>query len=119
MLFCNRQSILLGMVMLFGGFLAACQSTPLTTLSSPGISVGITGNTCPSVVVQAGQQVAWTNQDSREHIVRDRSVEGDRLFNSGTLKPGDSFAVTFPQAGSYIYACSLDDAMTGTITIQP
>ena len=119
MLLYKRQSILLAMAIFFGGFLVGCQSAPLATPLSPGISVGITGNSCPSVVVQAGQQVTRTNQDSHEHIVRDKSTEENRLFDSGILKLGDSFAFTFPQAGSYIYECSLDEDMTGTITVQP
>jgi len=115
----KRESSILGIVVLLGGFLAACQSQPLITPSAPGISVGITGETCPSVMVQAGQQVTWTDQDSREHLVRDKPAEGNGLFDSGKLQPGDSFAFTFPQPGSYTYQCSPDGATTGTITVAP
>ena len=105
---------------MLGGFLSACQSTPsLATSSVSGISVGITSDTCPNVMVPVGQQVIWTNQDSREHIVRHEPAEGNGQFDSGTLQPGDSFAFTFPQPGSYIYECSVDGAMTGTVTVQP
>jgi plastocyanin len=116
----GRQSALLGMLILFSGFLVACQSrTPLATPSAPGINVGITGEGCPNVVVQVGQQVTWTNQDSREHIVRDKPAEGNAQFDSGTLQPGDTFAFIFSQAGSYTYACSLDGALTGSVTVEP
>jgi plastocyanin len=120
MLHYKRQSVLTGLIIVLIGFLAACQATPtLATSSAPGISVGITGDTCPNVVVQVDQQVTWTNQDSREHIVRDKPAEGNGQFDSGTLQPGDSFAFTFPQLGSYSYECSVDGAMTGTVTVQP
>ncbi len=120
MLHYKRQSILIAFVMAVGVFLTACQSTPtLADPSTPGISVGITGETCPNVVAQVGQQVTWTNQDTREHIVRDKPVEGDAQFDSGTLQPGDSFVFTYTQPGSYTYQCSVDGATTGTVTVQP
>jgi len=105
---------------MLSGFLTACQSTPTLVISStPGTSVGITKTICPNVVVQVGRQIIWTNQDSQEHIVRDSSTEGSSLFDSGTLGPGDSFAFTFSQAGSYTYQCSESGDTTGTATVQP
>lgn len=115
-----RKSSLAGLALVLCGFLAACQSTqPLATPSAPGISVGITGGICPNAVISSGQQVTWTNQDSREHIVRHNPAEGTREFDSGTLLPGDSFSFTFVNAGSYNYECSEDGSMTGTITVGP
>ncbi|HEX6384114.1 MAG TPA: hypothetical protein VF177_05540, partial [Anaerolineae bacterium] len=116
MLLYNRQSVLIGFMMVLAGCLAACQSTPpLATSTAPGISVGITADACPNVAVSADQQVTWTNQDTREHIVRHKPAEGNSQFDSGILQPGDSFAFTFPQPGRYTYECSIDGVMTGTI----
>lgn len=116
----KKQFILIGFVLVLSGFLTACQSTPtLAPQSVPGIGVGITSESCPNVVVQVGQQVTWTNQDTREHIVRDKPVEGSAQFDSGILQPGDVFAFTFLQVGSYTYECSEDGSMTGTVTVQP
>jgi hypothetical protein len=116
----KRKILRIGLVMVSAGLLAACRSTPtLATPSAPGISVGITRDLCPDAVVQVGQQVTWTNQDSREHIVRHKPAEGNDLFDSGTLQPGDSFVFTFPQPGSFIYECSVGGATEGTITVQP
>lgn len=115
-----RPSLLIVLVILLGGFLVACKSTSsLAPPSAPGISVGITDDACPNIVVQAGQQVTWTNQDSREHIVRDKPAAGDGQFDSGTLQPGDSFNFTFLQPRSYTYDCLEGGATTGTITVQP
>jgi plastocyanin len=80
--------------------------------------VAITGDICPGVEVQVGQQVTWTNQDSREHIIRHKPAQGQGQFDSGTLQPGDSFSFTFVQPGSYPYECSPDGAMMGTVTVQ-
>jgi len=116
----KRQSVLIGLLLFMTGLLVSCQSTPtLAVQSTPGISVGITDDLCPNITVQAGQQVTWTNQGRREHIVRDVTVAGESQFDSGILKPGDFFGFTFPQPGSYTVACSEDGDLTGTITVEP
>jgi hypothetical protein len=120
MLLDKRQSVFIVIVLAMTGLLASCQSTPpLATSSAPGISVGISDDLCPSVSVQVGQQVTWTNQGSQEHIVRDKAVESKSQFDSGILKPGDNFVFTFLQPASYTYDCSADGVLTGTITVEP
>jgi plastocyanin len=45
--------------------------------------------------------------------------DGELMIDLGSLKPGDSASVTFPEAGTYLYTCSTDQAITGTITVLP
>ena len=120
----NTKRILffVAMAVLIIGLLVSCQSkaTPtLAAMTEPGIGVGILDNQCPSIIVKAGQQISWTNQGTREHIVRAKSVAGENGFASGTLQPGDSFAVTLPDPDTYKYDCSEDGSLTGTITVEP
>jgi len=116
----KRPSVIIGLVLLMIGLLTACQTKPpLVTSSAPGISVGINDDLCPSVIVQIGQQVTWTNQGRQEHIVRDKPIDGKSQFDSGILKPGDNFAFTFLLPNSYTYECSVDRVLTGTITVEP
>jgi plastocyanin len=120
MLIFKMQSIFIVSVILLSGLLAACQSTPtLVSPSTPGISVGILGDECPSVEVKVGDQVTWTNQDARAHIVRHIPDEGDSQFDSGILNMGDSFSFTFVQPGVYTYQCLIEYEATGTVTVQP
>jgi len=101
--------------------LAACQSalTPtLATVSEPGIAVGITDDSCPTVTVKLGQQISWTNQRREAHMVRAKSVKGENKFDSGIIQPGDSFAVTLAEPDTYEYECSADGSLTGTITVE-
>lgn len=116
----RRQLVLIlsGLVLL--GLLAACQSTPtLVSPSGPGISVGITGDGCPQVDVQAGQQVVWTNQDTQDHVVRHLPGDGQPQFDSGILTEGDSFSFTFIQPGEFIYECVLNGGPAGTVNVVP
>ena len=116
----KRLAVVLGLALLMAGLLSSCQSTPpLATSSAPGIGVGISDDLCPNVVVEAGQQVTWTNQGSQDHIVRDTPFDGNSEFDSGTLQPGDSFAFAFTEARTYAYECSADGTMTGVINVEP
>lgn len=113
----KRQSIYMLMVVLLGALLVSCQPAPLATQTSPGTVIGISGEICPAVEVQAGQEVIWTNQDNREHIIRHKPEAGQSQFDSGTLQPGDSFSFTFVQPGDYPYVCSADEVYTGLVTV--
>jgi hypothetical protein len=118
----TRKLFLVGLALLTVGGLVSCQSTATPTLpvlSQQGLSVGISDDSCPNVIVYVGQQISWTNQGKQEHIVRAKSVEGERAFDSGTLKPGESFAVTLTQPDVYQYECSADGSLTGMITLEP
>lgn len=118
----KRKLFFVGLALFTVGVLVSCQSiaTPtLATLSEPGIGVGISDDLCPNIIVKVGQQISWTNQGKQEHIVRHKSVQGQSQFDSGTLQPGDSFAITGLQPQIYQYECSADGSLTGTITVEP
>jgi len=102
--------------------LSACGSKTFETpvVTPPAISVTITDQDCPSVEVQPGMQVAWTNGSEAPRVVQaDALPDGSRKFDAGELQPGDSFIFTFMEAGSYAYQCSSDRAMKGTFTVTP
>jgi len=118
----KRKLLFVGLAFFTVGILVSCQSTATPTLpvlSQAGISVGILDDSCPNVMVEVGQQISWTNQGKQEHIVRAKSAEGESVFDSGILQPGDSFAVTLTQPDNYQYECSADGSLIGIITLQP
>ena len=118
----KRKLFCVGLVLLTVGLLVSCQSTAtptLSPLSQPGIGVGISDDSCPTFIAKVGQQISWTNQGTREHIVRDKSVEGQSQFDSGTLQPGDNFVITGLLPQIYQYECSEDGSLTGTFTVEP
>jgi len=62
--------------------------------------------------VKVGDTVTWTNMDSATHDVK------SDLFQSDSLKKGDSFSFTFDTAGTYEYICSFHPSMKGTIIVE-
>jgi len=105
--------------------LTACrgQSPVPPPVNAPAISVQITGDYCPSVEVQPGMQIMWTNTDSVDHtIILERTNEQGVVIDSGAtdlLQPGDSISTTLGEAGQYTYYCSKDRTSFGTITVLP
>ena len=63
------------------------------------------------ITVPSGTTVVWTNEGALPHTV----TAHDGSFASGTLYPGDSYAVTFYGPGTYTYQCS--DSMQGSVTV--
>jgi|GEM_PF-1631353 plastocyanin len=64
------------------------------------------------VVVAAGTQVIWENEDTTQHTTT--SVNG--VWDSGILNPGQSFSFTFNKPGVYNYICNVHP-MSGTIVV--
>ena len=123
----NRKHFSLLFVTLFlAGILIACSSRgtqPAPVLTPPAISLEIKGNECPSLEVQAGMQITWTNSDTVDHVlVLERQGEnGASIASGGTdlLQPGDTFSITLIDPGQYTYYCAEDQTVFGTITVLP
>lgn len=66
-----------------------------------------------SLTVSPGTAVTWTNNGRRPH-----TVTGDAgLWDSGMLRPGQSFSFTFQTPGTYTYNCSVHGGMMGTVVV--
>ena len=117
---------LLVVTVFMAGTIAACsgrQPAQAPLVTPPAISVEITSDECPSIEVQAGMQVAWTNRDVVDHIILLERVDedGDLVDSGGTdlLQPGSTFSIALTEPGQYTYYCSEDRALSGTITVSP
>ena len=67
------------------------------------------------VTVSAGASVTWTNLDSTAHTV---TQNGDALLDSPDIADGDTYEVTFDQAGTYEYFCKFHPAMRASVTVE-
>ena len=68
----------------------------------------------PKVIeIEAGETVTWTNDDNFTHTVQ---VEGQEDHK---VEPGDSVEITFDDAGTYDYVCTLHSRdMDGTVIVK-
>jgi len=121
----EQFSLFFGVIFL-AATLVACsggQAQPAPVLTPPAISLEITGDNCPSIEVQSGMQVAWTNLDKVDLILLlERMDEKGALVDSGgtdLLQPGSTFSITLTEPGQYTYYCSEDRTAFGAITVFP
>ena len=65
-----------------------------------------------TIEIRAGETVTWTNDDNFTHTVQ---VDGDEDHDVGK---GESVSITFDQAGTYDYVCTLHrQDMDGTVIV--
>jgi plastocyanin len=68
----------------------------------------------PTIEVDTGATVTWTNDDGVPHTV----TATDETFDSGVMQDGVSFSVTFSEPGSFDYFCAIHPSMTGTVVVR-
>ena len=73
-----------------------------------------------SVTVSVGDEVTWSNDDTAAHTVTSgTAADGpDGVFDSSLFTAGQTFSVTFDEAGEYPYFCMVHPWMTGIITVN-
>jgi plastocyanin len=68
-----------------------------------------------TVVVAAGQQVVWRNDDQVAHTV----TAQDGSWTSALLPPGATYVHTFAEPGNYAITCTPHPFMKSTVQVQP
>ncbi len=81
--------------------------------------------------IRAGETVEWKNVGNQlHHVTTDPSAAlkkndvanppGAKPFDSGFLKPGETFSQTFSVPGTYRYTCAVHEAkgMNGELVVQ-
>jgi plastocyanin len=61
----------------------------------------------PYIVVTAGTKVQWTNDGRNPHHVTPANTGAYKAVPTDQFAPGQSYAVTFSEAGDYPYYCSI------------
>lgn len=62
--------------------------------------------------VVKGTKVVFSNSSGTAHTATDKGI-----FDSGHIKPGESFAVRFEQKGTFRYHCEIHPFMHGKIVV--
>jgi plastocyanin len=68
-----------------------------------------------NITIKRGTKVRWINKDSTAHTA---TANNGRSFDSGRLRPGQSYTHTFKSAGKKPYHCEIHTDMKGTITVK-
>ncbi|HEX2030968.1 MAG TPA: plastocyanin/azurin family copper-binding protein [Actinomycetota bacterium] len=68
----------------------------------------------PTLEVEAGTEVTWTNEDPADHTVTAK----DGSFDSGPFGQGQTFSFTAEQPGRVAYFCAIHPTMEGTIVVR-
>jgi plastocyanin len=68
-----------------------------------------------NITIKRGTKVRWINKDSTAHTA---TANNGRSFDSGRLRPGQSYTHTFKRAGKKPYHCEIHTDMKGTITVK-
>jgi LPXTG-motif cell wall-anchored protein len=92
----------------------ADSSTSVSAASSASVSAGDNFFAPPSITIQVGGTVTWSNDGQVAHTVTANSGS----FDSGNLNPGQSFGHTFSQPGTFAYYCQYHQGMKGSVTVQ-
>jgi len=69
------------------------------------------------LVVPAGAEVTWTNDDPFAHTVT-AADDSSLAFDSGEMAEGDTFAQVFDEAGTYEYFCEIHPTMRSTVVVE-
>lgn len=74
----------------------------------------------PSLIIFAGGEIIWRNDDSTSHTVTSGNIiEGpDGLFDSGLIKAGETFSFKFEKTGEYGYFCMIHPWANGSVTVS-
>ena len=72
------------------------------------------------ISISVGDTVTWSNDDTAAHTVTSGlASEGpDGNFDSSLFMAGNTYEVTFDEAGEYPYFCMVHPWMTGTVTVS-
>jgi plastocyanin len=67
------------------------------------------------ITIKRGTKVRWINRDSTTHTA---TANKKRSFDSGRLRPGQSYTHTFKRAGKQRYHCEIHPDMMGSIVVK-
>ena len=71
------------------------------------------------LTVAVGTKVKFTNEDSAPHTATSgQSPTSDGVFETGTLKKGQSKAVKLTKAGTFAYYCAIHPFMKATVIVK-
>jgi plastocyanin len=91
-------------------------ATPLRlTAADQSVSIAGFAFAPPTVTINIGDTVTWTNNDGAMHTT---TSDTPGLWDSGDLGTSATFQHTFSQAGTFPYHCERHPGMQATVVVQ-
>lgn len=110
-----------GVAVILGACGSSGAAAPVATSAPPAAAanIDVQGFRFPANTdVAKGTKVTWTNKDSTGHTVTSGTRPNKDGKFDGQLAAGGTFSVTFADAGTYSYFCTIHSTMNGTITVK-
>jgi len=117
-----------GLILASGAVFIAHDGPDSTAAAQPQAGAPAGGDTVPisdflykpeQLTVAVGTKVTFTNEDSAPHTATSgRSPTGDGVFDTGTLKQGQSKRVKLTKAGTFAYYCAIHPFMKATVIVK-
>jgi LPXTG-motif cell wall-anchored protein len=85
-----------------------------TAAADTGVTISDFEFAPPSVTIDAGDTITWTNDGPTPHS----ATADDGSFDTGIFNAGQSRSHTFDEAGTFAYFCTPHPNMRGTITVR-
>lgn len=82
-------------------------------------AVGFEGEEFELIPQEGGPPIIAAGPGLAPSIESGSEVGADDIFHSGLLFPGQSYTLTFAEAGVYPYVCNLHAGMQGVVVVQP
>jgi len=76
------------------------------------------------LMIKVGERVTWKNVDTSDHTVTDigrpsePGFQSRNEFDSGVLKPGQTWSYTFTKEGNFQYHCTIHPKMIGVVVVS-
>ena len=67
------------------------------------------------ITITRGTKVTWINKDMTKHTA---TANNARSFDSGVLRPGESYSHTFKRVGKQGYHCQIHPSMVGSVAVK-
>ena len=73
-----------------------------------------------SLIIFNGGEIVWKNDDTSAHTVTSGDIVNgpDAKFDSGLIKPSQTFTHKFVESGEYAYFCMIHPWANGSVTVK-
>lgn len=87
---------------------------PSKTVEGKVHKVQIENFKLPTLEINVGDSIEWTNLDSAPHT----ATADNNAFDTDRIEKGDAHSITFNKPGTYSYYCAVHPYMKGTVTVR-